>query len=157
MVPLRDFNYHLKKHEKDIKNLKNKCIFMLFKQKQMKKKTNQKKAVFILSKKCKKCYFWKSKHSLNKSDICILCIEKKINELKKNEEKKKFINEQRIEEQNRLPENGGRKLKHIIREINIPYRFFEYEGFNKNSYVSELDIQRASDQYDAESILYNHN
>ena len=54
MVPLKDFNYHLKKHEKDIKNLKNKCIFMLFKQKQMKKKTNQKKAVFILSKKCKK-------------------------------------------------------------------------------------------------------
>ena len=86
-----------------------------------------------------------------------MCIEKKNNELKKNykEEKKKF--EQHIEEKNRLPENGGRKLKNIIREINIPYRFFEYEGFNKNSYVSERDIQRASDQYDGESILYFSN
>ena len=156
MIPLKNFNNHLKKHEEHIKNLKNKCIFILFKQKQMENKINQKKTVFPLSKKCKKCKFWTFKRSLNQNGICQLCIENKINKLKKMKEKKRFINEQRIEEQNRLPKNGGRKLKHIIKEINIPYRFFEYEGFNKNSYVSERDIQKASDKYHAEGILYDN-
>ena len=57
MVPLKDFNYHLKKHEKDIKNLKNKCIFMLFKQKQMKKKQIKKKQYLYYQKNAKNVIF----------------------------------------------------------------------------------------------------